>query len=82
MAMLTHFNEYDLHKTRGDDLQRAAEQHSQAQETHPRPPFYAPALAGMGKVLVEVGSKLQEQYQERSTVDDTVSPAAKASLSS
>jgi hypothetical protein len=82
MAMLTHFNEYDLHKTRSDDLQRAAERHIQAQETYPRPPFYAPALAGVGKVLVEVGSKLQEQYQERYTVDESVSPAPKASLSS
>jgi hypothetical protein len=78
MAMLAHFNEYDLHKTRSDDLQRAAERHAQAQVIHSRPPFYAPALAGMGKVLVEVGSKLQEQY----TVDETVSSPAKASLSS
>jgi hypothetical protein len=78
MAMLAHFNEYDLHKTRSDDLQRAAELHSQAQVIHSRPPFYAPALAGVGKVLVEVGSKLQEQY----TVDETVSSPAKASLSS
>ena len=76
--MLTHFNEYDLRKTRRDDLQRAAEQHTQAQETHPHPPFYAPALAGVGKALVEVGSKLQEQY----TVDESVSPTPKASLSS
>jgi hypothetical protein len=77
MAMLAHFNEYDLHKTRSDDLQRAAQLHAQAQGVHSsRPPFYAPALAGVGKVLVEVGSKLQEQY----TADETFSSPAKASL--
>ncbi len=74
--MLAHYNEYDLQKTRSDELRRAAEQNVQAQEMHPRPPFYAPALAGVGKVLVEVGSKLQEQY----TGDETVSSPAKASL--
>jgi hypothetical protein len=78
MAMLAHFNEYDLHKTRSDDLRRAAEQHAQAQVSPSHPPFYAPALAGMGKMLVEVGSKLQEQY----TVDETVASPAKASLQS
>ena len=74
--MLTHFNEYDLQKTRGDDLQRAADQNSQFQDTSARPPFYAPALASMGKVLVTVGSRLQDRY----TDDGTLSSPAKASL--
>ncbi len=68
--MLTHFNEYDLQKARVDEMRRAAEQNAQDQEISSRPPFYAAALVGMGKVLVEVGSKLQEQY----TADDMVSP--------
>ena len=74
--MLAHYNEYDLHKTRRDDLMRAAEQHAQAEDANPRPPSYAPALAGVGRVLIDVGSRLQEQY----TVDETVSSPAKASL--
>jgi hypothetical protein len=74
--MLAHYNEYDLQKMRGDDLQRAAEQNSQLQDSSSRPPFYAPALAGVGIVLVEVGSRLQERY----TGDGALSSPAKASL--
>jgi hypothetical protein len=74
--MLAHFNEYDLQKARGDDLHHAAVRHNQIQESSSRPPFYGPALAGVGKVLVEVGSKLQERY----TGDGNLSSPAKASL--
>ena len=74
--MLTRFNEYDLQKTSGDDLHRDAAQNNQLQDNLSRPPFYAPALASVGKVLVEVGSKLQERY----TGDGSLSSPAKASL--
>jgi hypothetical protein len=74
--VLAHFNEYDLQKARVDDLHRDAAQNNQLQENPSRPPFYAPALAGVGKVLVEVGSKLQDRY----TGDGTLSSPAKASL--
>ena len=75
--MLAHFNEYDLQKARGEDMRRTSEQNAQAQELSPRPPFYASTLAGVGNVLVGIGSKLQEQY----TVEERYSsPSLSADL--
>lgn len=54
-------------KTRQQDLTRESEMArlaEAAQGNHERQPFYAPALAKMGAMMVEMGSHLQERYGE------------------
>jgi hypothetical protein len=54
-------------KTRQQDLTRESEMArlaEAAQGNHERQPFYAPALAKMGAMMVEIGSYLQERYGE------------------
>jgi len=57
------------------DLRRAV-QDARALQTAPAnsSPFYAPALARLGEVLVEVGSGLQERYGR--LLEDSPSPEA------
>jgi hypothetical protein len=77
MMMLAHFNEYELQKLRCEELRRMAEQIGQGEEigrrSGRRHPVYASTLASVGKVLVGVGSKLQEQY-----ADEWVPPSVEA----
>jgi hypothetical protein len=58
-------HEYELQKMRREEIRQQSEQFNLAQGARPprsQPPFYASVLAGVGKVLVDVGSKLQDQY--------------------
>ncbi|MDX1992667.1 MAG: hypothetical protein SF029_09765 [bacterium] len=55
----TRTRQQDL--TRESEMARLAES---AQGSHDRQPFYAPALAKMGAMMVEMGSHLQERYGE------------------
>jgi hypothetical protein len=59
-------NEYYVQRARHDDRRREAERLAQLREARgDTPPFYAPALAGIGRMLVEVGVTLQERYGAR-----------------
>ncbi len=51
-------------KARCEDIRRESEQRSLIESTSSEPstPFYAGALVSVGKILVEVGSRLQAQY--------------------
>jgi hypothetical protein len=62
--MFDFHTEVEQVKAHGDDLRRAAEQRAQieAAALDQPAPFYAGALVSVGKVLVEVGSRLQAQY--------------------
>ncbi len=60
-------HEYELQKLRRDDIRRASEHLNQITEARelaetPARPLYAVALAHVGKLLVEVGTKLETQY--------------------
>ena len=61
--MLLKPNELDIVKAHQADLQRAAAQHAHTDDdTHH--PFYAPALAKVGDLMVALGSDLQARYGE------------------
>lgn len=60
-------HEYELQKLRREDIQRDSERLNRITEARQLTgansrPFYAGALAHLGKALVEVGSRLEAQY--------------------
>lgn len=64
---MLNMNEYELQKIRRDEIRRESERLNEIQaafqsENTDDHPFYASLLAEVGKVLVDIGSKLQEQY--------------------
>ena len=82
---MLNMNEYELQKLRREEIRRESEKLNQVQaaqsENLDDHPFYASLLADVGKVLVDVGSKLQEHYG--SLVEDapcSAEPGRNASL--
>jgi len=63
MTMFDFNTEVENIKTRCEDIRRDHELRSQIETAaSEQPPFYAGALVSVGKMLVEVGSRLQAQY--------------------
>lgn len=59
--MFDFYTEYENSKMRCESIRRAFEQEAEIRrDTHP--PIYASMLANVGKIMVDVGSRLQEQY--------------------
>ena len=54
----------ELAKARCEDIRRECEQRAliESASSEASAPFYAGALVSVGKILVEVGSRLQAQY--------------------
>ena len=63
--MFELINGYEKQRAHREMIRREVAQHQQADEIRPAQddqPRYAAVLAGMGDVLVEVGSRLQHRY--------------------
>jgi hypothetical protein len=63
--MFELINSYEKQRAHREAIRREVAQHQQADALRPtqdHQPLYAAALAGMGEVLVEVGSRLQARY--------------------
>lgn len=60
--MLLKPNEIDVVKAHQADLERAAAQQAVHTDTDLHHPFYAPALAKVGDLMVALGSDLQARY--------------------
>ena len=63
--MFELINGYEKQRAHREAIRREVARHQQADAPRPprdHQPLYAAALAGMGNVLVEVGSRLQARY--------------------
>jgi hypothetical protein len=64
--VMFHLNQYEAHKVRADEIRRDFRRATPPAEIRQQPgdrrPFYAAVLAGAGRVLVDLGSRLQRQY--------------------
>ena len=63
--MFELINGYEKQRAHREAIRRDVARHQQADALRPsqdHQPLYAAALAGMGDVLVEVGSRLQARY--------------------
>jgi hypothetical protein len=63
--MFELINGYEKQRAHREAIRREVVRHQQADALRPprdHQPLYAAALAGMGEILVEVGSRLQARY--------------------
>jgi hypothetical protein len=73
--MFELINGYEKHQAHRDEIRRDVQRQTLADDIRRQQghqPFYASVLAGVGDVLVEVGSKLQDRY---GCLGDDVHPA-------
>jgi hypothetical protein len=76
--MFELINGYEKQRAHREMIRRDVARHQQADAIRAQrgdQPLYAPVLAGMGEVLVEVGSRLQARY---GTLVEETKPAQEA----